>query len=96
MGVPLGVLFLKTGGKRLHGSKRGDTQVAINSNSCNKTGDLDIFQVRLSRREPGLNLQDSISICFFNILFTECDEFVMELKKSTRNKYNGKNREWQH
>ena len=96
MGAPLGVLFLKTGGKRLHESKRGDTQVAINSNSCDKTGGLDIFQVRLSRREPGLNLQDIIPIGFFNILFTKCDEFVMELKESTRNKYNGKNREWQH
>jgi len=55
MGVPLGVLSLKTGGKRLHGSKKGYTQVAINSNSSNKTGDLDIFQVRLSRRKPGFD-----------------------------------------
>ena len=51
----MGVLSLKTGGKRLHVNKKGDTQAAINSNSSNKTGDLDIFWVRLSRRKPGFN-----------------------------------------
>jgi len=68
VGVPLGVLSLKTGEKRLHRSKKGDTQAAINSNTYNKTGGLDIFWVRLSRREPGLNLQDSTSIGSFEHL----------------------------
>jgi len=34
---------------------QGDTQTLIKANTCNKTGYLDIFSFRLSRRKPGFN-----------------------------------------
>jgi hypothetical protein len=48
MRVPLGVLFLEIEGKRLLQGTQGGTQAAMKPNTCNKTGDLDIFSIRLS------------------------------------------------
>ncbi len=53
--VPRSVLFIETECKWMRTITNGDMQTLIKSNNCNKTGDLDIFQVLLSRRKPGFN-----------------------------------------
>ena len=50
--VPWCVLLSEIGGNRLHKSTLKDTPTLIKANTCNKTGDLDIFQFLLSRRKP--------------------------------------------
>jgi hypothetical protein len=41
------------GVKRLHTITLDDTCILMKANTSNKTGGLDIFRIRLSRRKPG-------------------------------------------
>jgi len=77
---PLCVLLFEIGAKRVHTVTQGDTQALTKSKTYNKTGDLDIFQVSLSRREPGFksrwdhqHVRGRITLWpFFSTLFPIC------------------------
>jgi len=70
---------------------QGDTQTLIKANTCNKTGDLDIFSFRLSRRKPGFNSpwdyqinQLFINLQFFHLLSVCTFVCPFRLKASTK------------
>jgi hypothetical protein len=50
---PFDCPFFKMRIQWLHKVTKRDTQILIKANTYNKTSDLDIFLVRLSRRSPG-------------------------------------------